>query len=58
MISVPWYFSVDLNSVHVMTSWTLLYFLSSIPFGVAIRSVGKIILLKKKLKKLEAEDFS
>ncbi len=49
IISVPWYFNVNLLSVNVIQSWFLLYSLGSIPFGFAIRSIGKIILLRRKL---------
>ncbi len=55
MISVPWYLNVDLNSLHVFTSWFLLYSLGSIPFGMVIRAFGKIFLLKRKLRAMEVE---
>lgn len=58
IVSVPWYFNVDLNSVHVLNSWFLIYSLGSIPFGMGIRSVGKIIVLRRKLVRIEAEGES
>lgn len=55
IISVPWAFEVDLNSVHVMNSWFLLYSLGSIPFGIVIRALGKIVVLRRKLSELDLE---
>ncbi len=58
IISVPWALDVDLNSIHVMVSWSLFYFLSSIPFGVAIRSAGKVLILRRRLQSMEEGDIS
>ncbi len=53
IISVPWYLNVNLFSSYVLQSWILLYSLASIPFSFAVRSAGKIFILKKRLNKME-----
>lgn len=54
MISVPWYPDVNLFSSYMLQSWILLYSLASIPFSFAVRSIGKIFILKKRLNRTEA----
>jgi uncharacterized membrane protein (DUF106 family) len=53
IISVPWYWDTDLNSLSVLPNWILLYSLVTLPFGQVLARVLKYFSFRKRLLELE-----